>query len=98
MAEQDIYVDHAMLETIVSELRKGASIIESRLNQLESDLKPLQDQWGGHAQTAYQTAHQNWTNTINEMQQLLVQMGQTADSSNQEYYDADLRGAKAFDF
>jgi WXG100 family type VII secretion target len=98
MTEQDIYVDHAMLETIVAELRKGAASIESRLSRLESDLKPLQSQWGGRAQTAYQTAHRSWTNTIIEMQQLLVQMAKTADSSNQEYYDADLRGARAFDF
>lgn len=98
MSGQDIYVDHGTLEQIVGELKSGASNLEHRLNQLDQDLRPLQEQWGGHAQQSYTTAHANWVKTIQEMQLLLTEMQTAVDSSNTEYYNADQRGAKAFDF
>lgn len=94
----NLYVDHSSLDSIVSDLKAAVNAIESRMGELEKDLNPLQEQWIGSAKDQYQISKAKWDQAINEMQQLLADTAMTVDSSNTEYIAADNRGAKSFEF
>lgn len=94
----NLYVDHSSLDSIVSDLKAAVNAIENRMSELEKNLNPLQEQWIGSAKDQYQVSKQKWDQAINEMQQLLADTAIMVDSSNSEYIAADNRGAKSFEF
>ena len=88
-----LVVNHAGLNEVTDHLYKMVKDIDDRMNTLESDLAPLQSDWSGNAQAAYNQAKLKWDTAIAEMMQLLNDTGSTVGQSNQEYHAADMRGA-----
>ena len=91
-----LVVNHGGLNEVTDHLYKMVKDIDDRMNNLESDLAPLQSEWSGNAQGAYIQAKTKWDTAIAEMRQLLGDTGNTVGQSNQEYHSADLRGANSF--
>jgi early secretory antigenic target protein ESAT-6 len=91
-----LVVNHGGLNEVTDHLYKMVKDIDDRMNNLESDLAPLQSEWSGNAQGAYVQAKAKWDTAIAEMMQLLGDTGNTVGQSNQEYHSADLRGANSF--
>jgi len=96
MGFDGLVVNHTGLSEITDHLYKMVKDIDDRMNRLESDLAPLQSDWSGNAQAAYNTAKQKWDTAIAEMMQLLNDTGRTVGDSNTEYHAADMRGANSF--
>jgi ESAT-6 family protein len=96
MGFDGLVVNHSGLSEITDHLYKMVKDIDDRMNRLESDLVPLQSDWSGNAQAAYNTAKQKWDTAIAEMMQLLNDTGRTVGDSNVEYHAADMRGANSF--
>lgn len=96
MTFDGLSVNHGSLDQASQDLTTAAKDIEARLDRLEGELKPLQSDWSGQAKEAYRRAKAEWDSAINEMVQLLAKTGQTVSSSNQEYLQADKRGAQRF--
>lgn len=96
MSFDGIKVNHAALDQAASDMLQTVKDIDDRMNRLESELAPLKSDWAGNAQNAYQIAKQKWDTAISEMRDLLNETHQTVGMSNQEYADADKRGAAAF--
>jgi len=91
-----LLVNHAGLGQATQDLSSGVQAIDGRMHQLEQDLAPLQSQWVGNAQQAYNVAKTKWDRAIEEMRQLLVDTSRTVSESSGEYAAADRRGAAAF--
>ena len=97
MTFDGLKVNHAALDQASSDMLQTVKQIDDRMNRLESELAPLKSDWIGSAQQAYTIAKQKWDTAINDMRNLLQESHQTVSQSNQEYADADKRGAAAFD-
>jgi len=96
MGFDGLVVNHGGLNEITDHLYKMVKDIDDRMNRLESDLAPLQSDWSGNAQAAYNDAKLKWDTAINEMMTLLADVGRTVSDSNTEYHAADVRGANSF--
>ena len=96
MGYDGLVVNHAGLTEAADHLYKMVKDIDDRMNTLESDLTPLQSDWSGNAQAAYNRAKLKWDTAIAEMMQLLHDTGNTVGQSNTEYHAADMRGANSF--
>ena len=89
-------VQHGALDQAAADMFQTVKDIDDRMNRLEGDLAPLQSDWSGNAQAAYNTAKTKWDTAIAEMMQLLNDTGRTVGDSNVEYHAADMRGANSF--
>ncbi|HEX5089619.1 MAG TPA: WXG100 family type VII secretion target [Nocardioides sp.] len=91
-----LVVNHGGLDEVGQHLYKMVKDIDNRMNDLERDLAPLQSDWSGNAQMAYNQAKTKWDTAIAEMMQLLNDTSTTVGQSNQDYHAADVRGANQF--
>jgi len=91
-----LVVNHGGLNEVGDHLYKMVKDIDDRMNNLERDLAPLQSEWSGNAQAAYNQAKTKWDTAIAEMMQLLSDTSTTVGQSNQDYHAADMRGANSF--
>ncbi|MGI8523083.1 MAG: WXG100 family type VII secretion target [Nocardioides sp.] len=90
-------VNHAGLDTAADDIAQAVKAIDNRMDRLERELNPLRSNWAGNAQQAYTVAKGRWDGAIQEMRNLLEDTGRNVISSNQDYKNADARGAAAFD-
>jgi WXG100 family type VII secretion target len=91
-----LVVNHGGLNEVTDHLYQAVKNIDTRMHNLERDLAPLQSEWSGNAQAAYNQAKTKWDTAIAEMMQLLNDTGTTVGQSNQDYHAADMRGANSF--
>lgn len=96
MSFDGIRVDHGALDQASNDLGMAAQRIAGRLDQLETDLRPLRSQWSGAAQESYRVAQIAWDQAMGEMVELLRQISADVATSNRAYRRADQRGAARF--
>lgn len=96
MSFDGIKVEHGKLDQGSADVMAAAKDIQTRLDTLEDELKPLASDWTGAAKEAYREAKATWDKAIADMIALLEQASLNVDSSNQEYKAADARGAGRF--
>lgn len=96
MLPDGIRVDHNKLAQGSADVIAAARAIESRLDNLESELAPLKNDWTGSAKQAYADAKAKWDQAMTEMIALLEQAGRNVETSNDDYRAADARGASRF--
>ncbi|PUA82890.1 WXG100 family type VII secretion target [Nocardioides currus] len=96
MSFDGINVQHGKLDQGSADVLTAAKDIQTRLDTLEDELKPLASDWTGAAKEAYREAKATWDKAIADMIALLEQASVNVDTSNQEYKAADARGAGRF--
>ncbi|MEO5665721.1 MAG: WXG100 family type VII secretion target [Nocardioides sp.] len=96
MSFDGIKVEHGKLDQGSADVMAAAKDIQSRLDNLEDELKPLASDWTGAAKEAYREAKATWDKAIADMITLLEQASRNVETSNQEYKAADSRGAGRF--
>jgi early secretory antigenic target protein ESAT-6 len=96
MSFDGINVQHGKLDQGSADVMAAAKDIQTRLDTLEDELKPLASDWTGAAKEAYREAKATWDKAIADMIVLLEQASANVDTSNQEYKAADSRGANRF--
>ncbi len=96
MSFDGIKVEHGKLDQGSADVMAAAKDIQTRLDTLEDELKPLASDWTGAAKEAYREAKATWDKAIADMIVLLQQASSNVDTSNQEYKAADSRGANRF--
>lgn len=92
MSTDGMLIRHATLDQGAADMMKSAKDIQTRLDLLEDDLKPLQGNWHGAAQAAYLEAKATWDRAMAEMIVLLGDAGRAVEQSNAAYLAADARG------
>jgi WXG100 family type VII secretion target len=68
-------VNFGAVDTAGSDLVTGANNIETKLNDMETALRPLQADWTGDASEAYVQAKIKWNQALTEMKGLLHEIG-----------------------
>jgi early secretory antigenic target protein ESAT-6 len=96
MSFDGINVQHGRLDQGSADVMVAARDIQTRLNDLEDELRKLSGRWTGAAQGAYEEAKATWDKAIADMIVQLEQASANVDTSNQEYKAADSRGANRF--
>lgn len=96
MSFDGINVQHGKLDQGSADVMAAAKDIQSRLDNLEDELKPLANDWTGAAKEAYREAKATWDKAIADMIVLLEQASANVSTSNDEYKSADQRGAHRF--
>ena len=92
----DLKVDHGGLDLASTDLNTASQNLEKLIEDLESQLNKRQASWTGSAKDAYVPAKAQWNGAINDMRQLLFDLGRAVDRSNQAYLAADVHGSKLF--
>lgn len=91
-----VHVNFETMESLMTALAGAATDITQHLNDLETQLQPLRDNWEGQAQEAYITAKVRWDGAMMEMTQLLEQARSNVLASADSYRNADQQGRKLF--
>ena len=86
-----IKVGGAGIDTLVDEMQKGLTNIETRLGDMKSDLSKYVEQWDGSARAAYSQAQADWEKQIQECKQLLQDVRQAVITSKEDYPAGELR-------
>ena len=92
----DLKVNYGSLSTASSDLNSGATAIQSTLDNMDAELQQLRSNWEGDAQEAYLVAKQQWTEGMDDMRQVLLQISQLVDQANQSYSSTDQANAARF--
>lgn len=91
-----IRINHGALQQAAADMAQANKDIDNRLDTLEQELNPLRNDWSGQAQATYVQAKAKWDQQIRELNAILAQAGNSVTTSQQEYDQADKRGASAF--
>lgn len=94
---ESMSVKPAQVTELASQIRSGASGIQSQLDELDSEVSKLKAQWSGAAQDAYNTAHAQWTQSLQSMNELLQRIASATDEISQGYVTSDNSSAGRFD-
>ncbi|MBM6399051.1 WXG100 family type VII secretion target [Phycicoccus sonneratiae] len=86
-----IKVGGAGIDTLVDEMQKGLTAIETRLGDMKSDLSKYVEQWDGSARAAYSQAQADWEKQIQECKMLLQDVRQAVITSKEDYLAGELR-------
>jgi 6 kDa early secretory antigenic target len=94
----DLRVEHAALDQAAQDLSTAVRAIDGRMNDLENELRNLQNDWTGQAKGQYEISKQRWNTAIYEMLTVLGQTSTSVTQSNADYIAADQRGAQSFSY
>lgn len=92
----EIKVDFGQLSAGADSLHQTASKIQAELDELESFLKPLIQQWEGSAQEAYYSAQQQWDQAAKNLQEITAKMGMAVNAANESYQAGERANAAKF--
>lgn len=84
------------LETAASDIKAAALAIEDKLTQLERRMTGRMDEWTGQASASFTEARLKWDGAMNDMKDILNDIGLTVGLSNEEYKRAEAANAKRF--
>lgn len=85
------------IDVAAGDISTGANGIESKLNDMDSQLQPLQADWTGSASESYQQAKARWEKALTEMKELLVNIGRATTEGNQDYQQTEKANANRFE-
>ncbi|MGF2949099.1 WXG100 family type VII secretion target [Microbacterium alcoholitolerans] len=75
MSNSGYKMQFGTVETAGTDIGSAANNLETKLNDMDTALKPLQADWTGEASEAYVQAKIQWTKAISEMKVLLADIG-----------------------
>lgn len=91
MSNSGYKMQFGTVEVAGADIGSAANNLETKLNDMDTQLKPLQADWTGDASEAYITAKAQWTKAIQEMKALLAEIGQQVIQDSQEAQSNETR-------
>lgn len=98
MSLDGLRVNHGELEAAAQNMYETVRKLDESLDNLEKDIANDVATWSGQQQEAYRVSKAAWDWAMKEMRDLLDESKKTVYQSNNEYMDADKRGAGRFEF
>ncbi len=92
----NIAVTPEQLQSVASQLNSGAANIESILQQLASQVAPLQSEWQGVAQARFESLWAEWQRSSRGIQQALTGISQLMSQASANYADTEQAIASSF--
>ncbi|MFG1605554.1 WXG100 family type VII secretion target [Actinoplanes sp. NPDC049265] len=84
-------------------LQNAAANIQSAVNKLDADLAELDSQgskllqhWNGEAQAAYHQRQTTWTNSANDLKQILQSIRNAVEHAASNYHETEKRATNRF--
>lgn len=84
-------INTASLTATVAVLRTAATGIGTELSQLETASNALAGAWSGDAQIAYAQAHREWSQSLRELQEILVAASIVAANASTRFEQTEQR-------
>jgi len=91
-----IKVTPEQLQQVSTQLRSGASSIESTNSQLASNVAPLGSDWAGVAQARFQELWMQWQRSSRELNEALNGISQLTAQASANYSDTESAIASSF--
>lgn len=91
-----IQVTPEQLASASQQLTSGAANIDNILNQLRSQVSPLQDSWKGMAQGKFEQLWTEWQTSAKQLHEALTGIAQLTSQASQTYADAEQQIASTF--
>lgn len=92
----DFKVTYGALDTAAADIAGAGKNLQSRLAELDQSLAPLRSDWTGAASESYTQAKAKWTQAIEDMNNLLADLGRAVQSSSGGYQEAEKRNSGLF--
>lgn len=92
----NLKVGYEALDGAAANIKAAALAIEDKLTQLERRMTGRMDEWTGEASTSFTEARTRWDAAMNDMKDVLNDIGLTVGLSNEEYKRAESANAKRF--
>ncbi|KQZ75946.1 WXG100 family type VII secretion target [Nocardioides sp. Root151] len=93
---ENIAVGYEALDGAAAYIKNRAIDIEEKLDAMERRMLGRADQWTGDASLAFNEARTAWDAAMNDMKEVLQDVGLTVGLSNAEYQAAEARNARRF--
>ena len=84
------------VDVLSADIANDAKGIAQELDNLDTQVKSLIEQWDGAAREAYHQAKRDWNGKLQEMNQILGQISQATSQIAQQYVESDARSAGRF--
>ena len=92
-----LVVDIAALGRMGTEIAAARAVLCSTLDELDAEVRPLADTWGGVAHRAYAERRDAWRRAAGELAVLLGEIGRAVDDSAADYLTVERRSRALFD-
>ena len=96
MSRGRLVVNFAGLETANQQIRTAISTMQTKLDDLDREARPLAATWGGSAYQEYQQRQQQWTRAANDLTSILIAIQKSLADSAQQYQATEQANAKLF--
>src|SRR4051794_37978562 len=93
---ENIAVGYEALDGAAAYIKNRAIDIEDKLNAMEKRMMGRADSWTGDASAAFNEARAAWDGAMNDMKNVLQDVGLTVGLSNAEYQAAESANARRF--
>ena len=84
------------VDVLSADIANDAKGIAQELDNLDTQVKSLIEQWDGASREAYHQAQRDWNGKLQEMSQILGQISQATSQIAQQYVESDARSAGRF--
>ena len=84
------------VDVLSADIANDAKGIAQELDNLDTQVKSLIEQWDGAVRAAYHQAQRDWNGKLQEMNQILGQISQATSQIAQQYVESDARSAGRF--
>jgi 6 kDa early secretory antigenic target len=92
-----LVVDVAALRRMGTEIAAAHATLISTLDELDADVRPMSETWGGVAHHAYAERRDEWRRAADDLAALLREIGRAVDDSAADYLTVEGRSRALFD-
>jgi WXG100 family type VII secretion target len=91
-----LLVNFGALQQASADIHKAITTMQSQLDQLESDAKPLIATWNGAAQEAYAHRQAKWRQASADLNHILQNIKRAVDQSTEDYVNTEKAATARF--
>jgi 6 kDa early secretory antigenic target len=91
-----LLVNFGAMQQASSDIHKAITTMQSQLDQLQSDAKPLVATWNGAAQEAYAQRQAKWQQASADLTHILQNIKRAVDQSTEDYVNTEKAATNRF--
>ena len=78
----DILYNYGQIDQAVADMRAGVNSLNTKLENMDSELKQLQSSWDGQAKRAYDASKAKWTEGMDGIVDAVAEARQSAQATD----------------
>lgn len=91
-----VLVTFAALANAAQSIQSTSNNLNSKLDDLQSQLKPVVSTWTGSASENYQVQQQKWNQAQTDLTQVLQAIGKAVEAAHEAYTNTETSNARAW--